>query len=716
MLPRGSMNRSYFVYCLIFQLLFFLPTRVFSRTFTQLNIASSARPLPEVALETIHQHAEYFGMKSPTLQISRTHALPDGQVLRFQQTYNGLPVVGGEISAVMQQGRIIALTGQLFRPRTHVRQLKSSSLPVLLTREQAEQAIKRELPTAFVRHASLAYWAGDIFEHQVVWRMDVATTQPFGLWEVFLGGRSGKILWKYSTIQQAEAKIYEINPLKGSLVQKTLQGLSTTALNGQYADVYWGTLIGNTLTSGRRAKPDTTGDYLNYAPLESSFEDAFAEVQAYYYADTFHRWLVKTFSFARPDNQQIKIWVNFREKESTNSSWEPANAFCGDLDGDNRPDLVFGQGSKDYAYDGDVLAHEFTHSIIVQTSALIPYVDEFGLNLLPLTLNEGFADLFPAIYTEDSTIAEYALGSQARSLVGSASCPDNLTGDPHLDGLIWTRGIWTVRSQQSNKTVFDQLLYKTMVSLTPHANFSDAASLFVKFAQEKDANIASLLSAEFKKRGVDTCSRILPLKPNEIKRGYIQTKAMFTGINFGLSALQYKIEVPQTAVKLDLSTQGLQTLKGNISAYVRRAEPVKLLDTGTLQNDFILKAAEETLSLSTSDAQKPLVPGATYYILPTNEKAENGVYQISYSLTQNGTAPDGGIGPLQDFQPLVSDTGALDPGIDSPFEEDLTSMTTEYTGCSCSISANNFDWMGVWGTLILLFLLSGWRFLRKSAH
>ncbi|MFO7736257.1 MAG: hypothetical protein R6W70_08620, partial [bacterium] len=72
--------------------------------------------------------------------------------------------------------------------------------------------------------------------------------------------------------------------------------------------------------------------------------------------------------------------------------------------------LVFGQGTfVNFAYDGDVVYHEFGHALAYSTgldSAQFP--DKYGLNNEPGSLHEGIADTVSFIITEDKCTGEYA--------------------------------------------------------------------------------------------------------------------------------------------------------------------------------------------------------------------------------------------------------------------------------------------------------------------
>ena len=74
--------------------------------------------------------------------------------------------------------------------------------------------------------------------------------------------------------------------------------------------------------------------------------------------------------------------------------------------------MWFGQGPlKDYSYDGDVVYHEFGHSVVNVTLKLVgtPHMDEYGTSYSPGAMNEGLADYFSSAITGDPDVGEYAV-------------------------------------------------------------------------------------------------------------------------------------------------------------------------------------------------------------------------------------------------------------------------------------------------------------------
>ena len=635
-----------------------------------------------VGRKAIQAHAEQLGSRQAQVKLVRVRAVPGGHVARFAQVHQGLTVLDTEQAVLMLNGRLVALTGKLHA--------LTSVAVGQLDADAAARAARSAMPGARVRRSHQAIWANAQASGQArtVWVLDVATARPFGLWQVLVDARTGEVLWSRSTMQHAEGKVYSTNPKVGSLVKKPLKGLTDgKELVGAYASVSRCKMVDNKKVScDRLAKPDTNGDFI-YEPNEGVLNDPFAEVQGYYHVDTFHRWLKDSFKFARQGTQLINMYVNFHTETNGNIKGY-SNAFYGDLDGDGRGDLVFGQSSRDFAYDADVIYHEFGHSVVHETSGLSISVDKLGLNAAPAALNEGFADLLSSTYVGDAVVGDYMgnYGNGIRNLSGkSYSCPDNLIGESHQDGLIWGRAVWAIRSQLSDTKTFDQVLYTTVATLTKNSGFADAAKLLITVAQSKDAALAKVADTVLKARGLTTCTRIVPLKPAQRAVGYIYGKSTVAGLAAVPGPVQYSIEVPRDVTSLDLEIKRASHYGGSMGAYIRKGSTVDFHYNGSTY-DAVKDTSSNEISLATSGTKYVLEPGATYYVLPLNTGNYTSAYAITYTL-KSTPAPklDSSAPVTPDAGPPAADDGGL--VMADGFGSNKADDPTADRGCSCELGS-----------------------------
>src|SRR5690606_8484190 len=140
------------------------------------------------------------------------------------------------------------------------------------------------------------------------------------------------------------------------------------------------------------------GDYL-FTPDPASGDDPFGEVQLYYHLDRVSAWVEDRYGFFH--DEPIVGRLNF----------PMTNAFFGDFDGDGRGDVSFGtsEDGHDFAYDADVVYHEFGHSLVDGLgSPGFLNADAIGLDWVGGGLNEGSADVLAMLLTLDPLMAEYA--------------------------------------------------------------------------------------------------------------------------------------------------------------------------------------------------------------------------------------------------------------------------------------------------------------------
>ena len=105
--------------------------------------------------------------------------------------------------------------------------------------------------------------------------------------------------------------------------------------------------------------------------------------------------------------------ANFRDLEPDGlSPYSPLdNAYwTGECDPEDGPTMLFGQGTDvDFAYDGDVIYHELGHGMVAHlTPAGLnqPAMRDDGYLRDARALNEGFADYFAIMVTDDPYLAE----------------------------------------------------------------------------------------------------------------------------------------------------------------------------------------------------------------------------------------------------------------------------------------------------------------------
>ncbi|PIE19801.1 MAG: hypothetical protein CSA65_00975 [Proteobacteria bacterium] len=624
------------------------------------------------ALSFVRRHRRQLGAPGATLAVRSETPLRGGLVVRLSQRYAGLPVLDADVAVTILGGRLIAATGRL-------RPISAFAGAATIHRASAAAALQRALAGARITAARQAVEVRG-GKARVVWELSAISWKPYDTWRARVDARTGKLLSGLSTRRhgQAKALAYLPNPEVGKLSVVTLRLYEVTKLAGRYADVQRCGASQSKLECERLASYDRQHEYLLAAPDEPTFDDAFAEAHTYYHVDSFHRWMAKRFGFKRTSkDQQIKVFVNFHFLGGDGTRHQMANAFFGDVTGDNKGDLVFGQGQRDFAYDGDVVYHEFTHSAVDETSNLTSFFDDLGYNGFPLALNEAFADLMSCAYTGDGALGEYAGAANGkgpiRDLEGGVRTCDHLIAESHQDGVIWGRLNWTIRKKVAaaglSVKTYDGVMYKVMVGLGQNADFKDAAKLLLAVAKAEDAEIGTIAQAEVEARGLLDCKRILELTPEKPRSGYILGTASIIGLDYVPAGLQYEVKVPANVTSMTIALAGTAGGGDNsgrfLGAFIRKGAPISFTGDEP-KRDFTMDGAQNEYTLELGGEQ-PLEPGAVYYVLPLNVSQQQLSYEVSVFFSSPPSTPDASIptpdaGPAADLAVDASNTNRATGG------------------------------------------------------
>lgn len=240
---------------------------------------------------------------------------------------------------------------------------------------------------------------------------------------------------------------------------------------------------------------------------------------------------------------------------------------------------VFFQGERDFAYDGDVVFHEFMHAI---TTSLINKInslglDEWGIHSEPGGLNEAWSDYFAAAFTNDPKIGKYAsikggYGEVAlRNIDNTLSCPNDVIGEIHNDGMIWSGALWETRSEIKknfgmNAAIdFDRSVLASLAEAKTTEDFKTQSEKLIKniTARQGLGEPAALIANQiFEKRGIKNCFRAYTLSSVDEKNHlqtriknllFVPSKTQIGLKNYAPAASQLEIGIPAGAKGVTLS-------------------------------------------------------------------------------------------------------------------------------------------------------------------
>ncbi|GGK95836.1 M36 family metallopeptidase [Deinococcus radiotolerans] len=235
-------------------------------------------------------------------------------------------------------------------------------------------------------------------------------------------------------------------------------------------------------------------------------QDQFEQVMAYYWVTEAQKY-IQSLGFGselravNSDQQQVKV-----------SQYGVDNSYQND-----QPDIIrLGKGGVDDAEDGEVIVHEYGHAV---HAAQVP---GFGTSLEAGSIGEAFGDYLaltvgqavakangapirtdlPCIADWDSVSYTSAAPHCLRRTDTNKHYPEDVRGEVHADGEIWSRALWDLR-QGLGVYVADRVIINAQFNFAPDTSFAAAAQATVNAAQAMyGAKAAGTVRAAFVARGI----------------------------------------------------------------------------------------------------------------------------------------------------------------------------------------------------------------------
>jgi hypothetical protein len=249
------------------------------------------------------------------------------------------------------------------------------------------------------------------------------------------------------------------------VLSKAYHSVTLTDLDGS------GTLTGTyakILSSTGKAAQNTGSGF-----LYTRNDDRFEQVMAYYWITQAQHYL-QTLHLRRP--------ANARQQQLRIDQYGGDNSFY--LDSSKKLSITLGKGGVDDGEDGEVIVHEYGHS--VQDNQ----VPGFGSTLEAGSIGEAFGDYLavevsnwatgnrfqqPCVADWDSV--SYTAGPIhcLRRIDGTKHYPDDVEGEVHADGEMWSAALWQARTAIGNATTADSIIVDAQFDFTPGISFHDAA-------------------------------------------------------------------------------------------------------------------------------------------------------------------------------------------------------------------------------------------------
>ena len=305
----------------------------------------------------------------------------------------------------------------------------------------------------------------------------------------------------------APAQVFFPNPVQ-SLQDETLtdqKDANYPALAAAYKRVTLTDLDGSGTLTGAYARVESetgtparnTGSGFIYTRDQDQFE----QVMGYYWVTQAQRYIQSLgFGSTLPP-------VNKRQQQLRIDQFGGDNSFF--RNGTKKLTITYGKGGVDDAEDAEVIVHEYGHA--VQDDQ----VPGFGTTLEAGSIGEAFGDYLavtvssavthetsfdePCVADWDSVSYTAGPSHCLRRLDSTKHYPEDVSGEVHADGEMWSGALWRARKLIGNTTLTDKVIIAAQFGFTPDISFNAAAKQTIATAQRY--GVANQFRQAFTERG-----------------------------------------------------------------------------------------------------------------------------------------------------------------------------------------------------------------------
>jgi zinc metalloprotease ZmpB len=289
---------------------------------------------------------------------------------------------------------------------------------------------------------------------------------------------------------QKDADFFSADPA----LRRAYHRVTLTDLDGS------GTLTGKYAAVSSETGPPATDTGSGF--IYTRDQDQFEQVMAYYWITQAQRYIQSLgFGSTLPA-------VNARQQAVRINQFGGDNSFF--RSGFKKLDITLGKGGVDDAEDAEVIVHEYGHS--VQDNQ----VPNFGSSLEAGAIGEAFGDYLAVTVSsavaptpDEACVADWDSTSYTdtephclRRVDGNKHYPEDLEGEVHADGEIWSRALWDIRNALGARTA-DTVIIDAQFRFTPDISMPDAAAETIRTAALLDgARARNAVRAAFAARGL----------------------------------------------------------------------------------------------------------------------------------------------------------------------------------------------------------------------
>ena len=462
------------------------------RSLYNLTLPAPMGTLETSARQCLSDYCDLFAMADPNIELRLTDIQGSltGRHTRFHQYYNGIKVYGAAISIHTNHSGQIRVIHSNYFPQINIGTAASFSpdraIDIAIAEVGSFNLRKPSRADLIIFPNRNVGQIGDYADaYRLAYRAIIHSGQPVASWEYIIDAHTGEPLQRRNLLRFADGRgrVFNPNPVV-ALKDFTLmdQGDSADAIPEEaYTDVILPELDGSGFLDGPYVSTRLTENRANEPTLEFNYlrdDPRFEEVMVYYHIDAVGRYL-KGFGFDFVDDWQVPANVHFGMTRA---------GFYNPSDGS----INFGDAGVDVAEDAEVIIHEYGHAILDRQ------VPDFNAGEGG-AIHEGFSDFLAASFFSavsdgfsDSIVFEWA-GSDdpevaTRPVNSNKRYPQDIVGDPHADGQIWSAALWEI-FEAIGRDASIRLIVESHFFLSSDAELVDAASAIFMADQELNGGV-----------------------------------------------------------------------------------------------------------------------------------------------------------------------------------------------------------------------------------
>lgn len=713
-----------------------------------------------------------ISLKSPLFkgEIQNSNTISGIAIHRIAWSYNGIPVVGKFTVIKEKDGKIVNIING-------IHDFSISTKPAM-TAEQAAAALAKKQFGSTVSKPDFASYPVIIEyngEYRLAYRIRFRPISPIDGKFFFVDANNGRVLRTGNLVKFAtnKAKVFEMNPVSTpEPIEVDLLWVGDDAdgfLSAEEDENGLRKIVaancpdeGETFSYGQYEFPVCTVKQLANKEENGSFiyedwdkglkykldvQDIYPEIALYYHMTKIYDYLaglgLKEYT-ELPNHKGEKPIVGIANFQMTGyysgyntsdlkpmdnaffSKSDPSfsEMFFGDFEYSDSDALVFGQGTNaDFAYDGDVVYHEFGHGVIdgIAQFAYEGWPDKYGFTNEIMGMNEGMADVFSFIITEDPCLAEYvakgvgaaggAVTLDGKSCLRTTTNPnrvnEDFNGESHNDGLPMVGAHWEIYKKMLEKGFtrddFAKIFLTALMSV-PHSEigYKEWGELMLEATASSPA---SALKEDFKQiltdRGYFEEIRARNvMNPADyfyfggVGDGYynpstdtVNAELEDEDIEVAPMYVQLYFDVPECIDTLTITgtpygSSGDQRSAPKLTALVREGEPVIWEEdySITVKYDQIVESESKGTWTFTN-----LKPGERYYIHFINKGPAGLLYNPKARASWTSEKECGAPEEEESDDDVISDDDSETTPDDDTYSDDEPKKESKSSGCSMTV-------------------------------